>query len=46
MIEGLAVVTVSTDEDEEALREFVTRHGLDPASRRGSAPPNGSAAAT
>jgi peroxiredoxin len=27
--EGLAVVTVSTDEDEEALREFVTRHGLD-----------------
>jgi peroxiredoxin len=27
--EGLAVVTVSTEEDEEALREFVTRHGLD-----------------
>jgi peroxiredoxin len=26
--EGLAVVTVSTDEDQEALREFVTRHGL------------------
>jgi len=26
--EGLAVVTVSTDEDEEALREFVTRYGL------------------
>jgi thiol-disulfide isomerase/thioredoxin len=25
---GLAVVTVSTDEDEEALREFVTRYGL------------------
>jgi peroxiredoxin len=26
--EGLAVVTVSTDEDEDALREFVTRYGL------------------
>jgi len=26
--EGLAVVTVSTDEDPEALREFVTRYGL------------------
>ena len=26
--EGLAVVTVSTDEDEETLREFVTRYGL------------------
>jgi peroxiredoxin len=26
--EGLAVVTVSTDEDEEVLREFVTRFGL------------------
>ena len=27
--EGLAVVTVSTDEDQEALEEFVTRYGLD-----------------
>jgi peroxiredoxin len=26
--EGLAVVTVSTDEDDEVLQEFVTRHGL------------------
>ena len=26
--EGLAVVTVSTDEDREALEEFVTRYGL------------------
>jgi peroxiredoxin len=26
--EGLAVVTVSTDEDPEALRDFVTRYGL------------------
>ena len=26
--EGLAVVTVSTDEDREILEEFVTRHGL------------------
>jgi peroxiredoxin len=26
--EGLAVVTVSTDEDEKALRAFVTEHGL------------------
>jgi len=26
--EGLAVVTVSTDEDPDALREFVTRYGL------------------